>query len=431
MGGPPSPRPFKDDPDALSMHTTAGESSYHAEQIADHDLDNADAPPPAYDEATTTDSESAPILQSQPLNIHSEEYQTGTTTNPECHFASTSKRIGKKRTTIGNEVIPLQDVRSDADPGYLEEWIRIMARFPPSPYIHITGTHRETRRDKDGKSKVEEVTDFRIMVSLQNYLWPNFIRGVLGATSLATAESGEKTYRGTVFKTRQDGVKGDIEVGHTKPTLKEWCHRYCAKATGTKVFRLTRCVTGLDEAALRALLESHVRRTNYKGHLSIEFPVSDRAVDIYSSSKLNNWRLTGWICWLFYLTFLWIFSWPILFFTTKRYQVVKVNWPFSHTHENGERSFTTVSESQWAEMYGPAIKQLCLDRYQGLAGDTLLNEVLERGETPPNPGQDVGRAAMSAAAAAFQGRLNTVDGARSLMRTAGVLTDQVGWGFDN
>jgi hypothetical protein len=175
---------------------------------------------------------------------------------------------------------------------------------------------------------------------------------------------------------------------------------------------------------------AHIRKTNYKGQLSIEFPVGDRAIDIYSSSKLNNWRLTSWICWLFYLTFLWIFSWPVLFFSTKRYQVVKVVWPFSHIHENGERTFTTVSESQWAEMYGPAIKQLCLDRYQGLAGDTMLNEILERGEPPSNAGQDVSRAAVSAAAAAFQGRLTTVDGARTLMRTAGVLTDQVGWGFD-
>jgi hypothetical protein len=216
------------------MHTTAGESSYHAEQIADDDLDNGDAPPPAYDEATPAESESAPILQRQPDDTYAGEYQTGVS-DPECHFAYTSKRIGKKRTTIGNEVLRLQNARSDADPGYLEEWIRIMARYPPSPYIHITGTHKETRRDKDGKSKVEEVTDFRIMVSLRNYLWPNFIPGALGATSLVTAESGEKTYRGTVFKTRQDGVKSDIEVGHTKPTLKEWCHRYCAKATGTKV----------------------------------------------------------------------------------------------------------------------------------------------------------------------------------------------------
>ncbi|KAF5666670.1 hypothetical protein FHETE_6169 [Fusarium heterosporum] len=430
MGGPPSPRPFKDDPDALSMHTTAGESSFNAERYLDDNLDDADAPPPAYDDALATESESAPILTPQVDNHYHGELQTGVS-RPASHFAYTSKRIGQKRTTIGNEILSVQDAHSDTDPDFLELWIRTMAKYPPSPYIHITGTHHETRNDKDGKSKTEEVTDFRIMISLQNYLWPGFQRGVTTSTSLVTAESAEKTYRGTILKKRQDGVKGEIEVGHTKPTLKEWCHRYCAKATGPKVFRLTRSVTGFNEDGVREDLTYYIRQTNYKGRLSIEFPVGDRAVDIYSSSRLNNWRLTSWICWLFYLTFLWIFSWPVLFFSTKRYEVVKVIWPFSRENESGVRVPTTVDEYNWTKMYAPAIKQLCLDRYQGLAGDNLLNEILERSEAPSNTEQAIGRAVVGAAAAAFQGgQLNTEESMRSMMRIAGVASDRIGWGFD-
>ncbi|KAF5634003.1 uncharacterized protein FTJAE_6897, partial [Fusarium tjaetaba] len=155
------------------------------------------------------------------------------------------------------------------------------------------------------------------------------------------------------------------------------------------------------------------------------------AVDIYSSNRLNTWRLTTWICWIFYLTFLWIFSWPILFFITKRYQVVSAEWPFSLTDANGQKRYTTVSEQQWVDLYGPAIKQLCLDRYEGLAGDAFLNQVLERGDANTrNEGVDT-RAAMGVAAAAFQGgRFNAVSGARSLMRIAGASSDQIGWGFD-
>lgn len=82
------------------------------------------------------------------------------------------------------------------------------------------------------------------------------------------------------------------------------------------------------------------------------------------------------------------------------------------------------------DMYRPAIKQLCLDRYQGLAGDAFLNEVLAREPDPVNTNEDA-RAAMSVASAAFQGgRFNVTNGARSLMRLAGAATDQVGWGFD-
>lgn len=132
-------------------------------------------------------------------------------------------------------MIPLPDKRSDADPGFLESWVKLMALLPPSPYIHIVGTHKETKRDKDGKSSREDVTDFRIMVSLQNYLWPNFNPNGPNEINLKTSESGEKTYRGTLLKKHTPVVKGDIEVGHAKPDLKEWCYCYCAKATGTKV----------------------------------------------------------------------------------------------------------------------------------------------------------------------------------------------------
>ncbi|KAK7432085.1 hypothetical protein QQZ08_001375 [Neonectria magnoliae] len=433
MGGPPSPsRGYRDDPDALSMHTTPGDT--FTDDVADDVLDVADPPPPAYDDATVDSDTTWPTAPTEPRNANwqgGDRFYTGISA-PETHISSTSKRIGEKRTRIANEVIPLQDKRSDADPGFLESWVKLMALLPPSPYIHIVGTHKETKRDKDGKSSREDVTDFRIMVSLQNYLWPNFDPNGPNEMNLTTSESGEKTYRGTVLKKRATGVKGDIEVGHAKPDLKEWCHRYCAKATATKVFRLSRTVTGLDEKLFRSRLMGLIRSTNYKGHLDIEFPVADRAVDIFSSSRLNTWRLTTWVRWLFYLTFLWIFSWPILFFTTKRYHVVRAEWPFSQVNADGQKRYTTASEEQWISRYGPAVKQLCLDRYEGLAGDSYLNQVLERGESrQSNEPQIDGRAAMSAAAAAFQGgRFNAASSVSSLMRFAGGSNDQVGWGFD-
>ncbi|KAM0419040.1 hypothetical protein ACHAPT_011979 [Fusarium lateritium] len=417
MSGPNSPsRGFRDDPDALSLHTTDGDNYTDAHHAAvDSDTTGLTAPAEA---RTVTVQEG-------------DSYYTGVS-EPETHIARTSWRLGDKRTRVGNEVIQLQDKRSDADPGFLESWVRLIAKLPPSPYIHIVGTHKETKRGKDGKKSREDVTDFRIMVSLQNYLWPNFDPNGPSEMTLTTVESGEKTYRGTVLKKRAPGAKGDIEVGHDRPNLKEWCHRYCAKATTTKVFRLSRTVTGLNEDLFQSRLEGLIRSTNYKGKLAIEFPVADRAVDIYSSNRLNTWRLTTWICWIFYLTFLWIFSWPVLFFTTKRYHVVRAEWPFSKIGPQGQKMYTTVSEEQWISRYGPAIKQLCLDRYDGLAGDSYLNEVLDRGETPQsNQPQIDGQAALGVAAAAFQGgRFNAVSGANSLMRFMGGSNDQVGWGFN-
>ncbi|RSL77750.1 hypothetical protein CEP51_008788 [Fusarium floridanum] len=419
---------FRDDPDALSMHTTNGEAAYTDA------VDDDDAAPPytPFDSGTIRPPPpTGPQFRNPDGDDEEIPYFTGVT-EPESHFAFTSYRIGNKRTRIGNEVIHLQDQRSDADPQFLETWINMMSALPPSPYIHIVGTHKETKRDKDGKKRREDVTDFRIMVSLRNYLWPNFNPDGPNEMKLLTAEGGKKTYRGTILKKRAPGAKGDIEVGHAKPTLKEWYHRYCANGTGTKVFRLTRTVTGMDKEQLRSRLTGLIRSTNYKGKLTIEFPVADRAVDIYSSSRLNTWRLTTWICWMFYLTFLWIFAWPVLFFTTKKYHVVRAEWPFAQVNEQGQKRYTTVSEEQWTSRYGPAIKQLCLDRYDGLAGDDYLNEVLDRAESQQNNQPQIDtRAALGVAAAAFQGgRFNAARGASSLMRFVGGQNDQVGWGFD-
>lgn len=122
----------------------------------------------------------------------------------------------------------------------------------------------------------------------------------------------------------------------------------------------------------------------------------------------------------------------MLFFTTKRYHVVRAEWPFAQVDEQGRKRYTTVSEEQWVSRYGPAIKQLCLDRYDGLAGDAYLNEVLDRAEAQQNNQPQVDtRAALGVAAAAFQGgRFNAARGASSLMRFVGGQNDQVGWGFD-
>src|ERR1700712_2530710 len=96
-------------------------------------------------------------------------------------------------------------------------------------------------------------------------------------------------------------------------------------------FRLTRTVSGFDETQLKNRLEGLIRSTNYRGHISITFPIENHYVDLYTSSRINEWRLKKWICWIFYLTFLWIFTWPYLFFATKRYAVVNAVWPFSKT----------------------------------------------------------------------------------------------------
>lgn len=222
---------YRDDPDAVSMHTTP-EGAYR-DDLTDDVPDISSAPPPDYNDAALDETVNEEPHSGNNGNEHAYFTSTGTTA-PESHFESTSYHIFAKRTRIANEVIPVQDKRSDADPDFLNSWVRSMAERPPSPYIHIMGSHRETKRGRE-KSGTADITDFRILVSLQNYLYPNFLQYGPNESKLVTAENGEKTNRGTILKKRAPGVKGNIEVGNTKPELNEWCHRYCANSKSTRV----------------------------------------------------------------------------------------------------------------------------------------------------------------------------------------------------
>lgn len=145
-------------------------------------------------------------------------------------------------------------------------------------------------------------------------------------------------------------------------------------------------MTGFDEEYLKKRLEGLIRSTNYRGHISVTFPIENKNVDIYTANRINQWRLTTWIRWVFYLTFLWVFAWPALFFATKRYAIIRAEWAWSGSDGHGNKRYTTISEEQWFEMWHVGIKRLVLDRFQGEANEGMLAGVIARPEDPPMPG---------------------------------------------
>lgn len=371
MGKPtPQTAAYRDDPDAVSLHTTPDDYSYD---------DAPDVPllPPSY-----TDSESS-------------SQTGGASVIPPLHhirhIAPPTTRTDHSKVSIKNgkpivcETLTHMNPDLDNDPQALLFAVNGFAYEAPTPYIYIMGTHRETIKKGD-KKETKDITDFRIVINMQRYLRPNFNDRETRSVSVKTVENGVKTHRGTILKTRAPCSQQSIEVGNTTPTLEEWCHRFCASPRMLKIFRVERTVPGIDKTYLRNQLEGLVRATNYRGHMSITFPIEDRNVDIYTSKAINRWRLTTWIQWLFYLSFLWLFSWPILFFSTRRYAVVQAEWPFSSVNEHGMKTFTTVSEEQWFGKWKVAIRRLVLDRYQGEAGESMMQGVMERPEDPPMPG---------------------------------------------
>ncbi|KAL2163342.1 hypothetical protein VTH06DRAFT_5399 [Thermothelomyces fergusii] len=266
----------------------------------------------------------------------------------------------------------------DNDPVLLERQIKFSARKPPRPSIRIRGSHRQTVQE-NGKSERKSVTDFDIRVELTPYLFSDAPRSK-SWRRLRTVENTEKTRRGTIFPTRAPGVTRDIEISGPKPTLAEWCHRYCASHAGVKAFVLRRQVTGFDQEMLKQRLEALVRGTNYQGQLDITFPVGDDQIVVYNACRINRWRLTPWIVWFCYLTFLWLLTWPFLFFRTKRFDVAIAEWPFSVTEANGEKRYVSMSEEQIYNLWGRAIRRAVLARHQG----TLSEQDLIASQTTPD-----------------------------------------------
>ncbi|KAF2678449.1 hypothetical protein K458DRAFT_423142 [Lentithecium fluviatile CBS 122367] len=363
----PAPAPeYRDDPDAHSLHTTPDDYTYD-------DAPEITGLPPSY---TDSQGESAgaavpaaPIRHLPPPPGRR-------------NHGSWTRKLGKPEYC---ETQTLMDARYDTDAVYLEEGIRSFAEEAPYPLVNIEGSHTETIRRGD-KKETKTITDFRILMDLQNYLRRNFDPHDSSHMKLVTVENGEKTHRGTIWKQRAPGFKQDIEVGTSSPELNEWCHRYCASPRMLRIFRLRRVVTGLDEEFLKNRIEGLIRSTNYRGHIKITFPVEYKDVDIYTTNFVNKWRLKTWVRWIFYLTFLWIFTWPYLYFATKRYAVVKAEWPFSISDAYGNKRYTTVSEEQWFERWHVGIRRLVLDRFDGEAGEELLSSIIERPEDPPMPG---------------------------------------------
>jgi hypothetical protein len=174
-----------------------------------------------------------------------------------------------------------------------------------------------------------------------------------------------------------------------------------------------RRVVGFDEEKVRQKLESLVRNTNYHGHLNITFPVKDQYVHVFNEAKINRWRLTTWIYWLCIFTLMFVFTWPYLFFRTKRFEVVSVDWSFSQLGQDGRKKYVSISEDQWYNLWGRAIHRAVLEKRQS----TLDQQDLIAAE---------------GAAPVFGNAV--VDGAMGVFR-AGVsamneVNRQLGWGGD-
>ncbi|KAF6819093.1 hypothetical protein CSOJ01_01478 [Colletotrichum sojae] len=366
--GDPSALRLDQPNDAFSLHTNdpyfdeAGAAS--SSSIAALDL------PPSYSDEPTS---SAADINSSLLADES----------------GSSPLLFRKDASTGAEIHISR--RLDTDPAYLESHITSLAQAPPRLYARIEGTHTEHVRRRDDKTESKTVHDFDLRIDMTPFLYRN-IGARQSWREVRSADNFQKVRRGTVFPTRAPGFGGSSAGGVTEgvqpPTLREWCHRYCASHAGLKTFTLSRTVTGFDDdERLHRQLEDLVRATHYRGKIKVSFPVNDGRIDVYNECRVNRWRFTNWVRLLCYVTFLWVLTWPYLFFRTKRFEVVEAEWAFSRRKRDPQtgkvvgREYVSVTENQWYNMWAKAIYRGVMERRHGELDQRDLRDAEGRQDT--------------------------------------------------
>jgi hypothetical protein len=277
------------------------------------------------------------------------------------------------------------DYSTDAET--LQQMIYEQASYPPTYYVEFKGVHTETtyrnsgngvhlgnsnndqrRRDSDTQT-TNTITDFLIRINITHLL----STGPDVGGELRILADKQKGYRGGIIKRKTPSIGlPEIETQHDE--LKAWCDKFVADRSKLKSFTLRRKVINHDTKKVEALIRSLIASTNYRGQVSVCFPVTHERVIVYSPSRINQWRMTTWIRWVFYLTFLWIFSWLYLFFATARYEVVKVVFPYADASpeealHGAVRRPTVMSEMAWYHLWERAMRRGVLGRLNCQKGE--------------------------------------------------------------
>ncbi|KAH0548073.1 hypothetical protein GP486_008187 [Trichoglossum hirsutum] len=290
-------------------------------------------------------------------------------------------RIPNSVVSSDRITITTLDKGLNGDPTKLHSFILQQNEIPPKPTVRLVGTHHETRRQttKDGKDERVKITDFDLQLDLSPYIVRSLNLG-LGEQDwkfLSVVENGVKAYRGGRMKS-VDPAHRDGLTSYAAPHLGDWTKAYCADPHMLKSFTFGKTVSNLDTEKLISLLSTLIRSTNYRGHFDITFTTTHSRIQILSPHWVNRLRIITWVRWLFYLTMLWILTWPMLWFLTRRYEVVTSSWPYALIDEQGTKRYAVASEEDWYRRYAVAIRRSMLMRRQGWVTDEDLR-LLETG----------------------------------------------------
>lgn len=217
------------------------------------------------------------------------------------------------------------------DAKFLESMLKEQCSFPPTFIVRISGTRHAARDD----SNATTMTDFDIIIDM-TYLLPPKPR------IRATTEASNNEYR----------LSSDIERGYDASLF--WCERYTSDRSIAKRFKFTRRVY-FDQKKLEERILSLVQHMKYAGVVQVSYSIEDKNIVILSPGLINRCRTTWQIYIWFYITFLWIFTWPLLLWITADYEVLTAQYHAPHN-----------SEDDFFEFWKDSIKGAILRKKKGL-----------------------------------------------------------------
>ena len=417
---PPPPGVYRDDPNrddsasisAMSLHSNVG--------LADTEED--DLLPPYTDNPRSTDLGA----NVRPNTLPQSDFQD-----------YTGEEVIVRHDTKGSATVILSKLQT-TDAAALESFVKAQVQVNPAAWIWLHGEHTQ-KNGTDKNKKKDKVIDFDIKIDVTDTISrrAQIMSGENGEIGepewsyLRIADNLEKRYRGSLFKSVNKRTRQDPEGQALVPTLQEWCHLFCANTSTLKSFEIRHSVVHRDEEKLKRLIEAAIRSTNYRGHISVSFQLSPRSITLQTSHVFNKMRYNKFLYWFCIIFQLWIITWPILFFMTKRWAVVSVMWPYRkymnrRPQEQSEATPRLMAEDEWARKYQYTIQQGVLSRAQG---GTFI-EYMQR----PDEHEERRRLEQERERRASEPQGGFVGGALSLMRGVGNVIrenqDARGWGYD-
>ncbi|TGZ78764.1 hypothetical protein EX30DRAFT_365765 [Ascodesmis nigricans] len=278
-------------------------------------------PPPSFAGPSESASASEPLLNKPSFADELPSYDES-----ELLHATDPPPFSAYKPTKRNPLSQIRSVIRDqhlcTDTEALYQHLQELAHDVPHPLLHLLGTHRGYRSVvRNNKNEVEEhtVTDFDITLSLYDFLAttqdPTTGEVHVNPGLLNVVRPIEKRHRGTRRKQRLTPTSP--EDPHS---IRDYCYSFVSSHTLCKEFSLTKSVP-FDTNYLTLHLERLIRSTNYRGKTEITFPIHGKTVTIAPENPITAIRYTRWR-YVFYVTFLWLITWPVLWLWTKRWAVV-------------------------------------------------------------------------------------------------------------